>query len=169
MTPQDLERMSQYFEQHAYDAEPLNPMEDEEAELDVDDDEVTQRAAGAVLMLADGRVLLLKRSTSSDHPGEWCFPGGGAEDGESPREAAKRELYEEAGVVMGSSAVKVHDGVNADGVHFVTYLQPVTQEFSPRLNAEHTDWCWASQDKLPSPMHPGCAAALESAWAHKDQ
>lgn len=168
MNQEDFARMAQYFEQHSYDAEPLNPMESEEAELDVDDDEVTMRGAGVVLMLADGRVLLLKRANTSDHPGEWCYPGGGAEDGESPREAAKRELYEEAGVVMGSSAVLIHNTVN-EGVLYVTYLQPVTQEFSPRLNEEHTEFVWASMDKLPSPMHPGCLAALESAWSHKDQ
>lgn len=49
------------------------------------------------------RILLLKR-----HPHKWCgntwnVPGGKLEPGESPLEAALRETYEEAGVLMPQS------------------------------------------------------------------
>ena len=39
-------------------------------------------------------------------PDTWCFPGGGIEPGETPREGAARELAEETGIV-----------VAADGLH----------------------------------------------------
>src|SRR5687767_6270309 len=41
-----------------------------------------------------GRVLLIKHKRL----GTWLPPGGELEDGETPLEAAKRELYEETGL-----------------------------------------------------------------------
>ena len=57
---------------------------------------------GAVVLLVDrdGRVLLQQRD--DDVPpagyGRWAFPGGHMEPGESPREAALREMEEETGL-----------------------------------------------------------------------
>ncbi|MGN1350696.1 MAG: NUDIX hydrolase [Anaerovoracaceae bacterium] len=50
-----------------------------------------------VLSSPAGPVLLFeKRSSSiSDQPGDICFPGGRMEEGETPREAAVREICEE--------------------------------------------------------------------------
>ncbi len=58
------------------------------------------RTAGRVLLLDEaGRVLLIESyvdvGTASTH---WITPGGGAEPGESPADAAERELLEETGV-----------------------------------------------------------------------
>lgn len=47
-----------------------------------------------VARTADGRVLLIRRADT----GDWALPGGTLEWGETLRECAKRELYEEAGV-----------------------------------------------------------------------
>lgn len=38
-------------------------------------------------------------------PDTWCFPGGALEDGETPREAAARELEEETGIRVGADAL----------------------------------------------------------------
>jgi 8-oxo-dGTP pyrophosphatase MutT (NUDIX family) len=55
------------------------------------------RAAGILLVDKEGRALFLKRGSGGDNPGEWCFPGGRIEDGETSIEAAVRETEEEAG------------------------------------------------------------------------
>jgi mutator protein MutT len=48
----------------------------------------------------DGRVLMLRRAADDDiHPGLWELPGGGIDPGETPAQAAEREVREEAGVV----------------------------------------------------------------------
>lgn len=55
---------------------------------------------------ADGRLLLIHRNTSSGagprdyHAGKWNGLGGKLEPGESPREGARREFREEAGLEL---------------------------------------------------------------------
>ena len=51
--------------------------------------------AGVVLMNGDGLVFAGQRI---DTPGAWQMPQGGIDKGETPREAALRELEEEIGV-----------------------------------------------------------------------
>ena len=53
----------------------------------------------AVVVLSDrGRWLVQRRPASGLLPGLWEFPGGRIERGESPEEAARRELREETGL-----------------------------------------------------------------------
>jgi 8-oxo-dGTP pyrophosphatase MutT (NUDIX family) len=54
--------------------------------------------AGGVVVRRDGpepRYLLV---TATRRPGQWVFPKGHIEDGETPEQAAVREVLEEAGV-----------------------------------------------------------------------
>lgn len=59
--------------------------------------DLTKRAAVAVIV--DGsQFLTILRSQAVRAPGQICFPGGGIELAESPREATVREMREELGV-----------------------------------------------------------------------
>ncbi len=49
------------------------------------------------VVLRDGEMLLIKRAVEP-HKGHWCPPGGFIEEGESPEEAAVREVKEETGL-----------------------------------------------------------------------
>lgn len=49
---------------------------------------------------SEKKVLLLERSHFVSQAGTWCIPGGKVEPGESPKDAAKRELYEETGITI---------------------------------------------------------------------
>lgn len=51
---------------------------------------------GVVLAHEDGRVFVGQRADRDDPA--WQMPQGGVDDGETPREAALRELWEEVGV-----------------------------------------------------------------------
>ncbi len=62
------------------------------------------RVAAAVVVRADGAVLLAQRPAGKPYAGYWEFPGGKLEPGESPRDALARELVEELGIVVRRAA-----------------------------------------------------------------
>lgn len=71
-----------------------------------------KRAAVAIALVeADdvdaGTALLLTRRASGlrSHGGQWALPGGRCDDGETPVEAALRELHEELGLKLGPGDV----------------------------------------------------------------
>lgn len=57
------------------------------------------RHRGALVAVYVGQRLLLLRGS---YRAEWNFPGGGIGRGETPEQAARRELAEETGIVAGS-------------------------------------------------------------------
>ena len=65
---------------------------------------VVERRAGRVLLVdSAGRVLLLHGGDPARPGHRWWFtPGGGLEEGETPAEAAARELFEETGLLAGA-------------------------------------------------------------------
>jgi 8-oxo-dGTP diphosphatase len=54
-------------------------------------------SVAVILMDPDGRILLVRRSVEPGMGG-WCLPGGFIETGETPQQAAKREVQEELGI-----------------------------------------------------------------------
>jgi len=51
-------------------------------------------------------LLLTRRATAlRAHAGQWALPGGRIDDGETPEAAARRELFEEVGLVLGEASV----------------------------------------------------------------
>jgi 8-oxo-dGTP diphosphatase len=56
------------------------------------------RVAVAVLRRADGKVLFAERPAGKACAGEWEFPGGKIESGETPRQALHREIEEELAI-----------------------------------------------------------------------
>lgn len=127
--------------------------------------------AGVLFITPQGKVLLLKRAFGGDHGGEWCFPGGTMEAGETAIQTAEREVAEEIGVLpdgdrhlwtrrVAVSAPDMPEGAPPREVDFTTFVQRVDEEFIPALNEEHTAWCWSSIMEPPEPLHPGCRVAL---------
>jgi 8-oxo-dGTP pyrophosphatase MutT (NUDIX family) len=56
--------------------------------------------------LGEAAFLLTRRTAGlRAHPGQWALPGGRVDDGETPSAAALRELAEEVGLRLPSSAV----------------------------------------------------------------
>ena len=58
------------------------------------------RVAAAVIVRADGAVLLAQRPSGKAYAGYWEFPGGKLEPGETPAHALARELHEELGIIV---------------------------------------------------------------------
>jgi 8-oxo-dGTP diphosphatase len=53
----------------------------------------------AALILKDDLILACQRTRHQVMPLKWEFPGGKIEEGEQPRDAMRRELEEELGIV----------------------------------------------------------------------
>ena len=58
----------------------------------------TINVAVAVIQREDGKILVAERPAGKDCAGEWEFPGGKVETGESARQALQRELEEELAI-----------------------------------------------------------------------
>lgn len=98
--------------------------------------EAEREFTASALVVEDGRVLLV------DHPslGRWVQPGGHVEPGETPDEAAIREVGEETGVVASlvarPSRSTRHDGSVALPRPFSVHAYPV------RADHWHVDFAY---------------------------
>ncbi len=71
-----------------------------------------KRAAVAIALTSDGgtgnataMLLTLRAGSLRAHRGQWALPGGRCDAGETPVDAALRELHEELGLELGSDSV----------------------------------------------------------------
>ncbi|WP_127015516.1 NUDIX domain-containing protein [Anoxybacter fermentans] len=53
----------------------------------------------AAIIEKDGKFLIARRK-EGHLSGMWEFPGGKIEEGESPEECLKREIFEELGIIL---------------------------------------------------------------------
>lgn len=118
-----------------------------------------QQAAG-ILFLAKGHALLVRRADGSDHAGEWAFPGGGIEEGETPEQAALRECVEEIGSAPDDPGV-LFARRNDGNVDFFTFLKQIDTPFKPTLNDEHDGFQWCVIGDWPKNVHPGAQVVLD--------
>lgn len=62
------------------------------------DKKTNPKVVTAALIEQDGRVLIAKRGQGKERFGNWEFPGGTLEEGETPEQCLKRELLEELNI-----------------------------------------------------------------------
>ncbi len=102
-------------------------------------------------VLRDHRLLLIKRGHEPGK-GNWSFPGGRIELGETILEAAKRETLEETGVEIAPLAVfQVYDWIvrdDAGGITFhylVHYVHARYLSGEPRARDDAIGVLWAAE------------------------
>ena len=108
--------------------------------------------AGAVVHDRDGRLLLVRRRNAPSK-GLWSVPGGRVEPGESPEQAAAREVLEETGL-------RVEVGRLLGSVQIGDYLvhdfaaQVVGGSLRAGDDASDVRWCSIEEAEL-LPLTPG--------------
>jgi len=119
------------------------------------------RAAKIVLLDAEGKVLLLRRSHT--HPTDGLMPdipGGTIEDGETSKIGLIRELQEETGLVIADRDVTLLHSV---GFHSIPGVSIDCQLYAARLATlappvtiswEHDEYSWINLSELKGLERP---------------
>ena len=109
----------------------------------------TKPAVSMAIITKGGRVLMVRRRQQEGRL-LWAFPGGGIEAGETPEQAAVREVAEE--VALEAKAVRVlgariHPQTGAD----MTYVacEPVAGEARVEDDEELAEVAWIALDEIP--------------------
>lgn len=128
--------------------------------------------SSVVVLDEDGAVLLLHRSDD----GDWCLPGGGAEEGSSFRSTAQAELQEESGIEVALDDLVPFATVSEPDVHVLTYpngdvshcfamlfavVDWAGDESELRCDEESTELRFFARDALPAPLAPATRFGLE--------
>ena len=105
----------------------------------------------AALILRNDEFLIGQRTKHQPMPLKWEFPGGKIEEGEQPRDALKRELEEELGIVaaIGDEVARFrheYKSGNAVELRFYAVLE-YTGEIENRIFREVK---WVHRQRLPS-------------------
>lgn len=104
---------------------------------------IDPKVAAAVLLIQNGRVLLVRRA-GEPFRGLWTLPAGFVNSGEDPAEAAVRECLEETGLSV--SVMRVYDIIagreHPRGADFVIVYQAqfVSGELQADDDADAVEW-----------------------------
>lgn len=101
------------------------------------------RKSARVLIVKDGKLLVFLRKRHSQKTNEWIeyysIPGGGIDRGESPEDAAVRELQEEMGVVVELEQFVAHRKAKRFE-HYVYTAHIVSGKPTLQLNSEEAGY-----------------------------
>jgi 8-oxo-dGTP diphosphatase len=104
----------------------------------------------AGLIVQDGKILVCQRTRHQTMPLKWEFPGGKIEEGEQPRDALRRELEEELGILatIGDEIARLqHEYPNGGKVELRFY---VVRKYQGELeNRIFRDLQWSKPKDLP--------------------
>lgn len=121
--------------------------------------------AAKTLLVHKNHVLLLRRSkTDPTLPGLWELPGGKLEFGESPQEAALRELAEETGIAGTLGPILYADSIMGTKTkrQFIILLYLATaKQAKVTLSFEHCDYLWATKSQMLQMLAASQLSALK--------
>ena len=111
--------------------------------------EMIKVVVGIILDSSKSNVLVAQRNTRDEHFGQWEFPGGKIDSGESVEGALKRELQEELGIIV--TAIQSFENFEHQykqrKVHLDFYL--VTEFAGQAQSKEGQKIKWQGLDDLP--------------------
>ncbi|MDR6758270.1 8-oxo-dGTP diphosphatase [Mycoplana sp. BE70] len=116
------------------------------------------------VVVDEDRVLVLKRR--NDDELSWVFPGGKVAPGETPENAAKRELFEEAGIRCDVSHA-IGTRVHPDTKRVVEYFLCVPEDPKPQLREPRlfSDMSWMTVNELEASIDTNLYPPIKTAIA----
>ncbi|MFG3611723.1 NUDIX hydrolase [Rummeliibacillus stabekisii] len=93
------------------------------------------RDRGSVVILENKKVLLIQRIR--DNSIYYVFPGGGIEIGETPKDGAKREAFEELGVIVNVNECILE--VEYDGTQYFFLSEIISGTLGTGQGEEYTN------------------------------
>jgi 8-oxo-dGTP diphosphatase len=109
----------------------------------------------AALIVRENKVLICQRTKDQPMPLKWEFPGGKVEPGEKPKEALRRELEEELGILatVGPEVATVRhnyaQGTEGNSVTVELHFFLVEKFESEIQNRIFHDVRWVSKEEMP--------------------
>lgn len=97
-----------------------------------------------------GKILVLQRGRRDQQFGMWGIPGGKMDEGESPREALSREIFEETGIIIPNTSFQFLDRAlsenRCDGSYILSlYYMKLNHSPSVLINTkEHLSYRWVT-------------------------
>ncbi len=104
----------------------------------------------AGLIFENGKLLVCQRTRHQTMPLKWEFPGGKIEEGEQPRDALRRELDEELGIVakIGNELARIQHEYPNGGMVELRFFE--VREYQNEIeNRIFKDIQWADPRDLP--------------------
>jgi 8-oxo-dGTP diphosphatase len=104
----------------------------------------------AGLIVNDGKLLVCQRTRHQTMPLKWEFPGGKIEEREQPRDALRRELEEELGILatIGDEVKRIQHEYPNGGMVELRFF--VVREYKREIeNRIFKDIQWADPKELP--------------------
>jgi 8-oxo-dGTP diphosphatase len=131
---------------------------------------VQLKVGAAVIIEQDNKLLLLQRA-HEPWVGSWMIPAGYVEADEDPKDAAKREVYEETGLdVELGDLVKTYyfdDDPRGNGVAFVYKAKYISGEIN--INSEATKFQYFACVEIPSYLTKGGHDKIIAEWCKQVQ
>lgn len=147
-------------------------VEDLEALLLEDRGDSRSKAAGVLVVCRrTKRMLLQKRSATSDNPNTWSLFAGTVKTSETFEEGARREFREETGYTrkLDLKELMTHESGSARKFTFQNYMAVVAEEFFVKADGETGAWGWFQMADLKDlKLHPGFAKMMRDRESLKE-
>tara|TARA_B100001750_G_scaffold209697_1_gene189751 strand:- start:103 stop:531 length:429 start_codon:yes stop_codon:yes gene_type:complete len=120
--------------------------------------------SGALFYSTSTKRFLLLQRTDFKTRGMWGLVGGRARYTESAFEGLKREITEEVGISPKFKKVIPLEMFtsNDQKFYFNTFVIAIESEFIPKLNKEHSGYCWCNFECWPKNLHAGLRNTLNN-------